>query len=144
MPIKHLSCPSKWRAWRVLAKALLTLLTPPTKTPFLVHFVTKSGPFGRFGGVHCTPWLQTWEGKRRGGWWKGNIIVKSCFPLFFQYGNYMSAKHLWNELATKHPEVLGKVNPHNDDIKKQFGDQGGHWICKKGGEGWVEGWEGWR
>ena len=23
---------------------------PPTKTPFLAHFVAKSGPFGRFGG----------------------------------------------------------------------------------------------
>ena len=28
-------------------------LNPPTKTPFLVHFVAKSGPFARFGGVEC-------------------------------------------------------------------------------------------
>ena len=28
-------------------------LNPLTKTPFLVHFVAKSGPFGRFGVVHC-------------------------------------------------------------------------------------------
>ena len=27
---------------------------PPTKTKFLGHFVAKSGPFGRFGLVHCT------------------------------------------------------------------------------------------
>ena len=26
----------------------LTPLNPPTKTPFLAHFVAKSGPFGRF------------------------------------------------------------------------------------------------
>ena len=28
---------------------------PPTKNPFLAHFVAKSGPFGRFGGVCRTP-----------------------------------------------------------------------------------------
>ena len=28
---------------------------PPTKTPFLAHFVTKSGPFGRFGGGASHP-----------------------------------------------------------------------------------------
>ena len=33
----------------------LTPPYPPTKTPFLAHFVAKSGPFGRFGGVHRTP-----------------------------------------------------------------------------------------
>ena len=30
-------------------------LNPPTKTPFLAHFVTKSGPFSRFGVVCRTP-----------------------------------------------------------------------------------------
>ena len=30
-------------------------LNPPSKTPFLVHFVAKSGPFGRFGGVSHPP-----------------------------------------------------------------------------------------
>ena len=30
-------------------------LNPPTNTPFLAHFMTKSGPFGRFGVVRCTP-----------------------------------------------------------------------------------------
>ena len=29
-------------------------LNPPTKTPFLAHFVTKSGPFGRFEVVRRT------------------------------------------------------------------------------------------
>ena len=33
----------------------LTPLNPPTKTPFLVHFVAKSGPFGRFGGCIAPP-----------------------------------------------------------------------------------------
>ena len=28
---------------------------PPHKTPFLAHFVAKSGPFGRFGVVRRTP-----------------------------------------------------------------------------------------
>ena len=32
----------------------LTPLNPPTKTPFFAHFVAKSGPFTRFGGVRCT------------------------------------------------------------------------------------------
>ena len=30
-------------------------LNPLTKTPFLAHFVTKSGPFGRFGVVASHP-----------------------------------------------------------------------------------------
>ena len=30
-------------------------LNPLTKTPVLAHFVTKSGPFGRFGRVSRTP-----------------------------------------------------------------------------------------
>ena len=33
-------------------------LNPPTKTPFLVHFVAKSGPFARFGGCIVPPWLR--------------------------------------------------------------------------------------
>ena len=28
---------------------------PPTKNPFLAHFVAKNGPFGRFEGVRRTP-----------------------------------------------------------------------------------------
>ena len=28
---------------------------PPIKTPFLVHFVPKSGPFGKFGGCIAPP-----------------------------------------------------------------------------------------
>ena len=30
-------------------------LNPPLKSLFLAHFVTKSGPFGRFGVVRPTP-----------------------------------------------------------------------------------------
>ena len=30
-------------------------LNPPTKTPFLAHFVAKSGPLGRFGGCVAPP-----------------------------------------------------------------------------------------
>ena len=31
---------------------------PPTKTSFLAHFVAKSGPFARFGGMRAPPWLR--------------------------------------------------------------------------------------
>ena len=34
---------------------LLNPLNPPTKTPFLAHFATKSGPFGRFGWCVTPP-----------------------------------------------------------------------------------------
>ena len=30
-------------------------LNPPTKNPFLAHFVAESGPFGRFGGGASHP-----------------------------------------------------------------------------------------
>ena len=36
---------------------------PSYKNPIFVHFVAKSGPVGRFGGVHHTPappWLRAW------------------------------------------------------------------------------------
>ena len=36
-------------------------LNPPTKTPFLAHFVAKSAPFGRFWVMRRTPappWLR--------------------------------------------------------------------------------------
>ena len=43
----------------------LTHLNPLTNAPFFAHFVAKSGSFGRFEGVHCTPappWLRAWTG----------------------------------------------------------------------------------
>ena len=33
---------------------------PPTKTPFLAHFVAKSGPFGRLGGGCVAPPAPPW------------------------------------------------------------------------------------
>jgi acyloxyacyl hydrolase len=33
---------------------------------------------------------------------------------------------LWRELETNYPHWLGPVNPHNAEIKKLFGEQGGH------------------
>ena len=33
-------------------------LNLPTNTPFFIHFVAKSGPFGRFGVARRTPWLR--------------------------------------------------------------------------------------
>ncbi|XP_072024277.1 acyloxyacyl hydrolase-like isoform X2 [Amphiura filiformis] len=43
-----------------------------------------------------------------------------------QDANYMTAKHVWKQLETTYPEIIGKVNPNNDAIYKQFGDQGGY------------------
>lgn len=33
---------------------------------------------------------------------------------------------VWEELTLRHPSFVGPVNPHNDAIRAQFGDQGGH------------------
>ena len=33
-------------------------LNPPTKTPFLIHFVAESGSFGRFGEMTTSIWLK--------------------------------------------------------------------------------------
>ena len=48
--------PTKWTLWTQRVDFLnLTPVNPPTKTPFLAHFVTDSGPFSRFGAVRRTP-----------------------------------------------------------------------------------------
>ena len=54
--------PQKWTFWTPKFDFLnLTPFNPPTKTPFLVHFVTKSGPFARWVGSHPSPpWLWAW------------------------------------------------------------------------------------
>ena len=43
-----------------------------------------------------------------------------------QLGNILLAGKMWEFLETNHPEALGPVNPHNDQIESLFGDQGGH------------------
>ena len=43
-----------------------------------------------------------------------------------QAGNMLLASSLWDWFEENHPEALGDVNPHNDEITRIFGDQGGH------------------
>lgn len=43
-----------------------------------------------------------------------------------QIANSLLADVLWTMLSQDHPNFLGPVNPHNDEIQKIFGDQGGY------------------
>jgi len=43
-----------------------------------------------------------------------------------QQANALVSEYLFNDLQTNHPEFLGSVNPHNSDIDRIFGDQGGY------------------
>ncbi|CAF0849295.1 unnamed protein product [Brachionus calyciflorus] len=43
-----------------------------------------------------------------------------------QNGNYLMADIYWDILQKEHPEWLGETNKYNQQIKKIFGDQGGH------------------
>ena len=38
----------------------------------------------------------------------------------------LTAASLWETLEKEAPEVLGDVNPHNQEIQDLFGDQGGY------------------
>jgi acyloxyacyl hydrolase len=38
----------------------------------------------------------------------------------------LMAKVVWDELLTKYPSFVGPINPHNAEIIKLFGEQGGH------------------
>ena len=43
-----------------------------------------------------------------------------------QIANALIADEYWSLLTTKYPNWLGSTNPHNDDIVKMFGNQGGY------------------
>uniref|UniRef100_A0A7S3CVG2 Uncharacterized protein n=3 Tax=Palpitomonas bilix TaxID=652834 RepID=A0A7S3CVG2_9EUKA len=43
-----------------------------------------------------------------------------------QIAQALEAKWMYEHLEEAYPEFLGEVNPHNDDIQKVFGDQGGY------------------
>jgi len=43
-----------------------------------------------------------------------------------QQSNALMAEYIHNDLVKNHPEFLGPINPHNDDIDKIFGDLGGY------------------
>ena len=38
----------------------------------------------------------------------------------------LMAEAVWTELEANYPDVLGPVNPNNDEIERLFGDQGGY------------------
>jgi len=42
-----------------------------------------------------------------------------------QLGNELLADQLWGVLETSYPQAIGEVNPHNDEIARLFGEQGG-------------------
>ena len=43
-----------------------------------------------------------------------------------QTGNYLLAYELWQDLLANRPSWLGPVNPHNAEIARIFGAQGGY------------------
>ena len=43
-----------------------------------------------------------------------------------QIANALIADEYWSILTTKYPNWLGSFNPHNEDIEKIFGNQGGY------------------
>jgi hypothetical protein len=46
-------------------------------------------------------------------------------PCFTELGNELLADKLWQMLEASYPQAIGDVNPHNEEITKLFGDQGG-------------------
>ena len=43
-----------------------------------------------------------------------------------QLAHTIAADVYWDILMTQRPQWLGPINPHNDDITRIFGDQGGY------------------
>lgn len=43
-----------------------------------------------------------------------------------QWANYLIAEWMWNQFETNYTNLLPPVNPHNDEILRLFGDQGGY------------------
>ena len=42
-----------------------------------------------------------------------------------QLGNELLGQLMWEHLEKNFPDAIGAVNPYNEEITKQFGDQGG-------------------
>ena len=55
---------------------------PPTKTPFLAHFVAKSGSFGRFGGCIAPPHPPGYRPAYNTASIKPDILQKFNFPAY--------------------------------------------------------------
>ena len=43
-----------------------------------------------------------------------------------QYDMALFGRSMWNKLEKYHPEIVGGINPFNEEIDKIFGDQGGY------------------
>ena len=43
-----------------------------------------------------------------------------------QYAMALFGRSMWKKLEKHHPEVVGILNPFNEEIEKLFGDQGGY------------------
>ncbi|XP_075684676.1 acyloxyacyl hydrolase [Rhinoderma darwinii] len=43
-----------------------------------------------------------------------------------QVASAIGADLIWEEVLQKQPHIFGKQNPYNQEIRKRFGDQGGH------------------
>jgi len=43
-----------------------------------------------------------------------------------QQANAITAEWMFKDILSKHPDYFGPINPHNSDIDKIFGDQGGY------------------
>jgi lysophospholipase L1-like esterase len=52
-------------------------------------------------------------------------LCLACVPCFTELGNELLADKLWQMLEASYPQAIGDVNPHNEEITKLFGDQGG-------------------
>jgi len=62
--------------------------------------------------------------KRGGETWQ---LIEACDGFHpNQIANSIQAQILWDKLVKDHADWIGPVNPHNSEIQKQFGDQGGH------------------
>jgi acyloxyacyl hydrolase len=67
--------------------------------------------------------IEIWK-KKGGETWQLIEPIDGFHPS--QIANALIAEYFWETLSKEHPEFLGKENPHNLQIEKIFGDQGGY------------------
>ena len=96
-----------------LDQALKNLIANTTYQNITVHYLQL--PFHEG--------FKKWEAKGGDNW---ELIepVDGFHPS--QQANAIIADILWENISKDFPDALPQVNPHNDLIKKHFGDQGGH------------------
>lgn len=54
------------------------------------------------------------------------VIIIFPFAPLLQVASLLSADHFWKKVTLQWPQVFGRENPFNNQIKEVFGDQGGH------------------